>query len=243
MATLPPRIVYHGTEACFEAFAPNERGLFFAESYRLAASFSGIRKAGAPRVIAAALDISNPWTSITYGDDVPYRDQVDQSPAAIEAQGFDGIYMPASRVWIALRPNQVSVIDPNIAREGFVPNLRAALDEWPGAAQHFARSGAWGMALALYEAVGGMLVVPAGARAPFVRTASATFDWRGHADLSGGYPVMREDLIREAVRAGLTPAQLEEDRERAIQCIELAREMSLIARAEKAPCEIAAPQP
>lgn len=241
--TFPPALVFHGTGACFETFAPNACGLFFAERYNLAASFARIAKTETPRVIAAALSIVNPWTAITYGDDVPYRDQIDQSPAAIMARGYDGIHLPTVRVWIALQPDQVTVIDHDIAGDGFVSDLATALDEAPGAAQHFADAGAWGMALALHEALGGMLVVPGSGKAPFVRTPSGTFDWRGCADHSGGYPVTRDDLLSEALRAGFAPAQVEEDRERASQCIDRAREISLLAPAEQSLCDAEAPRP
>lgn len=237
LSVLPPALVYHGTGASFEEFAHNERGLFFAERYNLAASFARIRETDTPRVIAAVLDIVKPWTTITYGDDVPYRDQIDQSPAAIMARGYDGIHLPAARVWIALRPNQVTVIDPDVTSEGFVADLLSALDESPGAAHHFAHSGAWGMALALFESIGGMLVVPGGGQSPFVRTSSGTFDWRGQADHFGGYRVSRDDLVSEAIRAGLGHTQLEEDRVRASHVIDRAREMSLLASAEHAPCD------
>lgn len=242
-ASLAPAVVYHGTGACFETFAPNACGLFFAERYSLAASFARISRSATPRVIAAALNIVKPWTAITYGYDVPYSDQLDQSPAAIMERGYDGIHLPTARVWIALQPEQVTVLDHDVAKDSFVSELATALDESPGTAQHFAAAGAWGMALALSEALDGALVVPDVGQAPFVRTLGGTFDWRGHADHGGGRPVSRDGLFGEALRAGLALAQIEEDHERALRCIDRAREIALLPATQDSPSDAEAPRP
>lgn len=106
---LVPR-VFHGTSQDFDAFAPNERGLFFAEDRDRAAAYVAVRKGACARVIEAELDIRKPWSYIYYGLDVPYRDMVDQSPAALMAQGYDGTYMAREQVWVAFRPEQVRVV-------------------------------------------------------------------------------------------------------------------------------------
>lgn len=103
--------VFHGTSQEFDEFAPNERGIFFSESRSTAESYVGVHRGPASRVIEAQLDIRNPWTYISYAATVPYRDQVDQSSDALKAQGYDGIHMPQSGVWVAFEPSQVRVLD------------------------------------------------------------------------------------------------------------------------------------
>lgn len=103
--------VYHGTSQAFDAFAPNERGLFFAEERARAANFVGVRKGSSPRVIEAELDIRRPWTYVYYSLDTPMRDMLDQSCAALKLLGYDGMYMPRERVWVAFEPEQVRIID------------------------------------------------------------------------------------------------------------------------------------
>lgn len=107
---VPPK-VYHGTSQDFEAFAPNERGIFFAEDRSSAQAYVSVRRGTAQRVIEAELDIRRPWTYVYYGLDVPFRDMADQSPAALKAQGYDGVYIPRERVWVAFDPDQVRITD------------------------------------------------------------------------------------------------------------------------------------
>ncbi len=107
--------VYHGTSQAFDAFAPNERGLFFAEERAKAENFVRVRKGTSPRVIEAELDIRRPWTYIYYGLDTPMRDMLDQSTAALVAQGYDGAFMPRERVWVAFEPEQVRIVDAGIS--------------------------------------------------------------------------------------------------------------------------------
>lgn len=101
-----PLALFHGTSAAFEAFAPNPRGIFFAQDIDQAAPYSRIRK-GTPRIITAHLDVRNPWTMIRYGDDVPYSHMAEQSPAALRARGFDAMHDPLSGVWIVFDPAQI----------------------------------------------------------------------------------------------------------------------------------------
>lgn len=110
-----PLAVYHGTSADFDEFAPNPRGLFFALAPEAATPFSLIRK-GRPRVLQAYLRIENPWPMVRYADDVPYSRMVDQTPQALAAQGYDGIWCPDDSVWIAFTPDQVRIADPDVRR-------------------------------------------------------------------------------------------------------------------------------
>lgn len=102
--------VFHGTSQDFEAFAPNERGLFFAEDRSRASAYVSVRRGPCARVIEAELNIVRPWTYIYYGLDVPMRDMLDQSTQALKAQGYDGVYMAKERVWVAFEPDQVRVV-------------------------------------------------------------------------------------------------------------------------------------
>ena len=106
--------VYHGTHATFDRFAPNPRGIFFAEDWAAAATFSSIRKpvgGHSGLVLEARLRITNPWTVIRYADDFPYCRMVDQSVPAIAARGFDGMFCPEDRVWIAFDPQQIRIVE------------------------------------------------------------------------------------------------------------------------------------
>lgn len=120
-----PLPVFHGTSAQFEEFEPNPRGLFFALDPAVATGFSTIR-GGHPRVLQAFLRIERPWTIIRYGDTVPYSQQLDQTPGALAAQGYDGIWCPDDQVWIAFWPEQVRIAVPDVHRhrESARPMLR-----------------------------------------------------------------------------------------------------------------------
>lgn len=114
-----PLVVYHGTSGDFNAFLPNQRGIFFAESPEAAAPFSRIRN-GQPNIIPAYVSIKNPWTMIRYGDDVPFSRMEDQSVAALKAKGYDGTYSPDDGVWVAFSPMQIKSAVGN--RGTFDPN-------------------------------------------------------------------------------------------------------------------------
>lgn len=222
----PPPIVYHGTGYAFDAFAANERGIFFAERYNAAAAYQRIRRDPNPRVIAATLEIRNPWTLISFGPDVPYRDRVDQSVAAIAARGFDGIYQPNEGVWVAASPSQIAVLDHAVPPAAFAPNLRAAIDQ-AEAGFHFEEGGCWGMALALRTALGGDIVMRDGFVHAYVRLDGRTYDWQGETDFTGGRVVTRDQLVQEAMACGCSKEQLDADTDWAEQIIERARQMYL----------------
>lgn len=101
-----PLTVYHGTQGVFTDFSANPRGIFFAEDRAAAEPFSRIRS-GQPVIKAAHLAINRPWTMVRYSMDTPYNVQVDQSIATLKAKGYDGIYCPHDKVWIAFEPYQV----------------------------------------------------------------------------------------------------------------------------------------
>lgn len=225
----PPPIVYHGTGATFGTFAPNERGTFFAEHYNAAASYQRIRKDAEPRVIAASLAIHNPWTIVRYGLDVPYSQQIDQSAVALRSRGFDGMYMPNERVWVAFEPEQISILDHSVSPTCFATHLQAAVDE-AEAGWHFEEGGCWGMALALRSAIGhgGEIVVRDDFVHAYVRAGGRTFDWQGEADFAGGRIVTRDQLVKEALVNGCSQEQLEADASWADQVIERAREIFLL---------------
>lgn len=220
----PPPVLYHGTGATFDAFAPNERGIFFAERYNAAAAYQRIRRDAAPRVIAARLDIHRPWTMITYADDVPYRDRVDQSVAAIAARGFDGIYQPKERVWVAVSPDQIRVLEHSVPPASFVVNMQAAADQ-AEAGWYFEEGGCWGMALALRAALGGEIVVRDGFTHAYVRAQGKTYDWQGESTFTGGRVVTRDQLVQEALANDCSKDQLDADVAWADQIIENARHM------------------
>ncbi|VTU44226.1 hypothetical protein [Variovorax sp. RA8] len=226
---IPPTIVFHGTSATFDAFAPNPRGIFFAEQFNSAASYQRIRKAGEPRVIAASVDIRNPWTIIRYGLDVPYSQQADQSATALKARGFDGMYMPHERVWVAFEPEQIGIVDHAVAPTCFVEHLQAASDQ-AEAGWHFEEDGCWGMALALRTALGpgSEIVLRDGFTHAYVRAGGRTFDWQGESDFTGGRVVTRDQLITEALAHGCSAEQLDADSEWADQIIERARQLYLL---------------
>jgi hypothetical protein len=219
-----PAVLYHGTGATFDAFAPNKRGIFFAERYSVAAAYQRIRKDAAPRVIAARLDVRRAWTMITYADDVPYRDQVDQSVAAIAARGFDGIYLPKELVWVAVSPDQITILEHSVPPESFVVNLQEAADQ-AGAGWYFEEGGCWGMALALRTALGGEIVVRDGFTHAYVRVQGKTYDWQGESSFAGGRVVTRDQLVQEALSNGRTAEDLDADTAWADQIIETARRM------------------
>lgn len=226
----PPPVVYHGTGATFDAFSANERGIFFAERYGAAAAYQRIRRNATPRVIAASVEIRNPWTMITYAEDVPYRDRLDQSIAAIGRRGFDGIYQPNERVWVAVSPDQVTVLDHAVAPAGFAINMQDAVDE-AEAGWHFEEGGCWGMALALRSALGGEIVVRDGFIHAYVRAEGRAYDWQGEASFTGGRVVTREQLVREALANGCPKDKLDADFEWADHIIERARQMCLLEEA------------
>ncbi|CAN7770114.1 hypothetical protein LJR290_007479 [Variovorax sp. LjRoot290] len=229
-ASCPPPIVYHGTGATFDAFAPNERGIFFAERFNAAAAYQRIRRDAAPRVIAARLDIRNPWTAITYGADVPYRDQIDQSVAAIAARGFDGIYLPKERVWVATSPHQITVLDHAVPLASFAANMQAAADQ-SQAGWYFEEGGCWGMALALRSALGGEIVLRDDFLHAYVRADGKTYAWQGESTFAGGRVVTRDQLVQEALGNGCAREQLDADTDWADQIIERARHMCFMEEA------------
>lgn len=243
----PPELVFHGTGATFESFAANERGIFFAEQYNAAASYQRIRKDAEPRVVAASLDIRNPWTMVRYGLDVPYSQQLDQSAAALRARGFDGIHMPDERVWVAFEPGQISIVKHAISPTCFVEHLQAAIDQ-AEAGWHFEEGGCWGMALALRTALGpgSEIVVRDDFVHAYVRAGGRTFDWQGESDFAGGRVVTRDHLIKEALANGCSQDQLEADTDWADQIIERARRLYLLgegaAETELLPAEASAPR-
>lgn len=109
-------MLYHGTQASFETFQPNPRGIFFSEERAKAEPFSRIRK-GEPVIKEVHLAINSPWTMIRYSLDTPYNVQVDQSIATLKAKGFDGIHCPNEGVWIAFEPEQIfdaAVLDSDV---------------------------------------------------------------------------------------------------------------------------------
>ncbi len=109
--------VFHGTSAAFEMFEPNPRGIFFAQDWDKAATFSRIRK-GEPRVIRANLRIVRPWVFVRYADDVPYSRQIDQRPEALIAKGYDGAFSREDNVWIVFSPEQICILDADAPRPG-----------------------------------------------------------------------------------------------------------------------------
>lgn len=167
---VPPSVVFHGTGLPFEVFAPNARGIFFAERYSAATPYSRIHRGAQPRVVAAALAITHPWVQITYPDDVPYSARVDQSVAAVAARGYDGIYVPEGRAWIAVHPEQVTIVESDVQRSAFVPHLQAAVDD-AELGFHFEEDGCWGMALALKAVLGGDLVLRDGFTHAYLTTS------------------------------------------------------------------------
>jgi len=230
----PPEPVFHGTGATFESFAANERGIFFAEKYNAAASYQRIRKDAEPRVIAACLDIRNPWIMVRYGLDVPYSQQLDQSTPALRARGFDGIYIPDERVWVAFEPEQISIVEHAISPTCFVEHLQAAIDQ-AEAGWHFEEGGCWGMALALRSALGGDIVLRDDFVHAYVRFDGTTYDWQGESEFAGGRVVTRDQLVQEALANGCSKEQLDADTEWADQIIERAREMYLLGDAAADP--------
>ncbi len=121
-ATGSPITLYHGTSADFESFQDNARGIWLAESAQQASLFADIRR-GAPRVLALHASIRRPWVLIRYGQDFPYSQMLDQSVPALKALGYDGLYRPEDRAWVAFEPRQVrSAITPE-------PEERS---QWPG---------------------------------------------------------------------------------------------------------------
>lgn len=101
-----PMALYHGTSAYFERFADNDKGIWMAEDPEQAALFSGIRS-GAPRVLKLHASIRRPWIVVRYGSEFPYSRMLDQAIPALKALGYDGIYRPQDRVWVAFEPHQV----------------------------------------------------------------------------------------------------------------------------------------
>jgi hypothetical protein len=102
-----PLVLYHGTGVDFDAFAPNERGIFFAESPKLASSFASIHSGSAHRVIPVYVRIEKVWTVIRYGLDFPIRQMVNQSVAHLKTQGYDGRFEREEGTWICFSPFQV----------------------------------------------------------------------------------------------------------------------------------------
>lgn len=135
MAKLNPLRVYHGTSQSFHAFAPNERGIFFAESEAVAQSYVSVHPGSAARVIEAILDIRRPWQYISYASTVPYRDQLDQSPEALRLLGYDGIHMADLGVWVAFDPSQIQITGE---RDYFPSGRRRAVATFEGSRFSFA---------------------------------------------------------------------------------------------------------
>lgn len=220
---VPPSVVFHGTGLPFEVFAPNARGIFFAERYSAAAPYSRIHRGAKPRVVAAALAITHPWVQITYADDVPYSARIDQSVAAVVARGYDGIYVPEGRAWIAVHPDQVTIVESDVQRSAFVPHLQDAVDD-AEVGFHFEEGGCWGMALALKAVLGGDLVLRDGFTHAYVRVGSDTFDWQGASTFAGGHVVGRVELLRAALDSGVSPGEVESDTDLAFSVIDRAFE-------------------
>jgi hypothetical protein len=221
---IPPPLVYHGTGAAFDAFAPNDRGIYFAERYDTAASYQRIRKTDTPRVLASSVDITRPWQMIRYPLDTPYSKMVDQSVATLSARGYDGIYMPQERAWVAFRPEQVTILEQDVPAACFAPYLRAAVEQ-TCAGNYFEESGCWGMALALRSALGhGSEIVLSDDNAyPCARTGGRCYDWRGESPFAGGRVVTRDELLNVAFANECPENQVVADCEWAAQIIEVAR--------------------
>lgn len=123
-----PQVVYHGTSADFDVFHVDHKGVFFTANPDVARPYSMMRS-GTPNTIPAFLSIQNPWTLIQYADDVPYIHQVDQTPTALKAQGYDGILCPNESgrgdVWIAFEASQIkSAIGNNGDFDPSNPDIR-----------------------------------------------------------------------------------------------------------------------
>ena len=110
-----PKVLYHGTSHDFDSFKCGEHGIFFAEDPKVASSFAAaggkwdgtrVIREGA-RILPVYLSIQNPWTLISYPDDFPYSQMVDQSSAALAASGYDACFRPGDGAWIVFSPNQV----------------------------------------------------------------------------------------------------------------------------------------
>lgn len=137
-------LVYHGTQAVFDTFATNPRGIFFTEDRAAAESFTRIRK-GSPVVKTVHLNIQKPWVMVRYSDDTPYSQMLDQSIPALKAQGYDGIHCPDDKVWIAFEPGQIIAAVATIDRTSIQQQLQSneqvfvdavEVDEVPLDAQH-----------------------------------------------------------------------------------------------------------
>lgn len=227
----PPPVLFHGTSAAFDAFEANPRGIFFAERYTAAAPYARIRAGGARRVMAAALNITNPWVQIAYADDVPYSVRIDQSVSAVAARGYDSIYVPKERVWIATREDQVSVLAQEVAPSAFIPHLQQAVDD-AQVGFHFEEGGCWGMALALKAVLGGDLVLRDGFTHAYVRAAGSTIDWQGVASFDGGRLVSRDELLAAARDNGVLQQEVEADVDLALSIIDRAHVLVFAAHTD-----------
>ena len=103
-----PRVFFHGTQIDFTAFKPGAHGMFFAEQASIAEPYSRLcLKKGTGLIMPVYLSIKRPWQLISYADDFPYSQMVDQSTETLIGMGYDGMFRPGDKVWIAFSPLQV----------------------------------------------------------------------------------------------------------------------------------------
>ena len=156
---------------------------------------------------------------------MPYSQQLDQSASALAARGYDGIYAPDERVWVAFSPEQIEVLAHDFPSTSFAAHLQAA-----GSRFGFQEGSSWAIALALRTAFGhgSEIVLTDDSRHSYVRVAGRAYDWRGESTFSGGRVVTRDELVKEAIANGCTVAQLDAECEQAAQIIEIARVLSIV---------------
>lgn len=95
---------YHGTKSDIDAFRP---GSFFGERPEIANQYAQIASGDVgANVIPVKIRPGNVYEYVTYADDTPYSQMVDQSVDAVRARGFDTMRMP-NGVHVVLNPENV----------------------------------------------------------------------------------------------------------------------------------------
>lgn len=91
-----PLVVYHGTDAEFDAFAENEAGIYFTTDRTYAESEG-------PRIISAYMKINKPFEAL-YDEETITFDEM-------KAQGYDGMFITDMGYYIAFEPTQIKYLE------------------------------------------------------------------------------------------------------------------------------------
>ncbi len=109
----------------------------------------------------------------------------------------------------------------------FTDYLRQAISDSNTFGFHFEEGGCWGMAVALYDELGGEFVVTEDFVHAYVRVGSDSYDWEGRTrPAAQGRVVELDELYALANHYGVPPEEVESDRRDAREMIDIAKEIA-----------------